>query len=209
MVYRKCPTNVTFQEFLQFVVQSVKLGQTLDRHYAPIVSMCLPCQVNAKYLVKQETFAADTVSVLEDIGVEQNKLEVITSALHENRIENTIPGIVKTAYGRLRKIMNGSKMAETIWKSFQIQGYIPDAVDLPEPRFQSEDDYKNCKYFIDVVMETIKTHKMTSEKSKRQRQKVLVNAYRNIDRSLLDHLKEIYEIDITMFGYKELPPDEY
>ncbi|KAL4216279.1 hypothetical protein ACF0H5_024004 [Mactra antiquata] len=205
----KCPTDVTFEEFLKFVVKTVLAGKSLNIHYAPIESFCQPCKVKAMYLLKQESFATDAVEILKDIGVEKKKLNVINSALHEHRIEYTIPGIVKTAYGRLlggKNRMTGLLLAQKLWKSFQIQGYIPDSIDLPS---SSENAYTKVDYFIHVVMETIEKHKLSSDESKTLRQKHLVNAYKGIEKDIIERIRQIYEVDIALFGYDVYPPVSY
>ncbi|KAH3794321.1 hypothetical protein DPMN_147852 [Dreissena polymorpha] len=64
-----CATDVSFQEFLQWILNEAKAGKSLYVHWAPIYSICGSCKVNAQYIVKQETFA-------NDIGVLLKKLNV-------------------------------------------------------------------------------------------------------------------------------------
>ncbi|KAL4234144.1 hypothetical protein ACF0H5_005797 [Mactra antiquata] len=207
-----CPTDVTFQEFSDFVIRTAVSGETIDAHYAPISSLCPPCQRIATYLVKQETFASDAMFILKNFGVEKDKLDIIKSALHDKRILYTIPGIIKTAYKKLRKgdrALPASLLANKLWTSFQIQGYIPDTVNLPLSRFSSEEEYADVNYFIKVVMHTTEEHKLSSDEAEQQRRKAFVNAYREINTNTIDMIREIYKADIEMFDYEDYPPDEY
>ncbi|KAL4234145.1 hypothetical protein ACF0H5_005798 [Mactra antiquata] len=150
--------------------------------------------------------------ILKSFGVEKDKLDIIKSALHDKRILYTIPGIIKTAYKKLRKgdrALPASLLANKLWTSFQIQGYIPDTVNLPLSLFSSEEEYADVNYFIKVVMHTTEEHKLSSDEAKQQRRKAFVNAYREINTNTIDMIREIYKADIEMFDYEDYPPDEY
>ncbi|XP_053387272.1 carbohydrate sulfotransferase 11-like [Mercenaria mercenaria] len=67
-----CLTDVTFQEFSEWIVKESQSGKTLDRYWALIFSLCYPCAINPFILVKQETFARGVEFALLQLGVERS-----------------------------------------------------------------------------------------------------------------------------------------
>lgn len=204
-----CAKDVSFQEFLEYIIRKVRSGGTLNRHWAPIVSLCRPCDVNSTFLVKQESFATDVEFILNTIGIEDKKLKLIFAALHEHRIEYTIPGIIETAFIHtkgIRKCLSAENLVTRLWKSFQIQGYIRDDRNLPVSQFPSKNGYTDPKHVSKVFMEAISNDKLTSSEAKLQRKKALVDAYKSVDATVIENIREIYKIDMASFDYDLSPP---
>lgn len=57
-----CPT---FQEFVSYVLDEFHAGHYLDMHWAPVYSICNPCQVNLTHIIKFETFDRDSSALLQ------------------------------------------------------------------------------------------------------------------------------------------------
>ena len=206
-----CANDITFQEFLNDTIQKAYQGRTLNRHWAPIISLCNPCQVNAFALVKQESFSTDVEYALKEIGIAKQEYEVIHDALHDHRIGSTIPGIVQTvlklSYSS-RRCMTKIEVASRIWKSFQIQGYLKDDITFPYDIIDTEDKAKSAKYLSDVILKTIRDNPLTSEESKRQRRRALVTAFKSVGKRTIKYLQDIYKQDFILFDYTFDPPSE-
>ena len=76
-----CGPEITFQEFLHDILKAAFEGKQLNRHWAPIMSLCNPCNVTPFTLVKQESFSADVEFALKEIGVAANVVKVIQDAI--------------------------------------------------------------------------------------------------------------------------------
>lgn len=57
-----CPA---FKEFVRYVLDEFRAGNELNVHWAPVYSVCNPCQVNVTHIIKFETFDRDTGAVLQ------------------------------------------------------------------------------------------------------------------------------------------------
>ena len=90
-----CANDITFEEFLNDIIESVRKRKRLNAHWVPIDNFCHPCDVNAFPIVKLETFTADVEYVLKEVGTADKEFEVIKDALHDHRLETSIPGLVK------------------------------------------------------------------------------------------------------------------
>ena len=204
-----CANDITFQEFLDDLIQNAYQGRTLNRHWAPIISLCKPCEVNALSLVKQESFSTDVEYTLKEIGISDEEYAVIHDALHDHRIESTIPGIVQTvltlSYSSGR-CMTRIEVARRIWKSFQIQGYLKDNIPFPLSLINTETKAKNAKYLTDVILRTIRDNPLTSDESKRQRRHALETAYKHISERTVRYIQDIYKQDFVLFDYPLEPP---
>ncbi|KAH3795457.1 hypothetical protein DPMN_149009 [Dreissena polymorpha] len=121
-----CATDVSFQEFLQWILNEAKAGKSVDQHWAPIYSICGSCEVNAQYIVKQETFTNDIGAVLQKLNVSSEKYNFIMHTLKGKRIQSSLPGIVATILERsfapeTSRCMPWLEVTRRIWRSFQIQ----------------------------------------------------------------------------------------
>ena len=206
-----CANDLTFEEFLTDIITSVRGGQKLNNHWTPIVNLCKLCDVNAFAVVKQETFTADVEYVLKSVGVAKDEFEVIYDALHDHRIEASIPGLVATLmqFGKGmsgEKCMEGSERARRLWTAFQIQGYIKNDIPFPSNIINANVKAINPNFLTEVILETIKKHPMSQNESKLQRRGALVKAFDGVSKDILDQLKELYKQDFILFDYSFEPP---
>ena len=208
----KCPTDITFDDFLRFVVKSAKKNSTMNPHWAPIFSLCLPCEVNQYRLVKQESFSRDVECIMKELNIEPSKYNMMIEALHDHRIEATLPGIVETVYAKhyskenFLSCIGWVGVAKRIWKSFQIQGYIDENIKFPVEKFVSEEQYANGAYLTELILETTKRCPLTKQSSKMQRQQALASAYMTVSQETISDIKYIYQEDFLLYGYDDNPP---
>ena len=201
-----CANDITFEEFLSDIIDSARVeGKSLNRHWAPIFSLCNPCDVNVLSLVKQETFSVDVEYVLKEVRIANDEFDVIYDALHDHRIETTLPGIVATvvdiAAKDAKNCMSRMEVARRIWVSFQIQGYIKEDIPFPTNTINSNEKAKNPNFLTKVILETIEKHPMSSNDSKIQRRRALVKAYDGLSEGILDKVQKLYKQDFILFDY--------
>ena len=200
-----CPESITFQEFLNHIIQKVLAeGKRVNDHWAPIFSLCNPCEINVLSLVKQESFSTDVEYTLREIGLAEEEYTVIHDALHDRRIESTITGIVQTVLTLTstgRRCMNSVMIAERIWRSFQIQGYLRDDLPFPSDVIDSENKANSTMFLSEVILRTIKENPLTPDESIRQRRRALETAYEIISEKTIMHIQDIYKQDFELFGY--------
>ena len=207
-----CSQDVTFEEFLRYIIFRVKENKILNRHWAPIFSLCEPCKVNQYRLVKQESFSKDVEFILKELEIDPIKYKKIVNALHDHRVEITIPGILDTVYKAhlghtmLARCIGMSGVVRRLWTSFKIQGYIDERIDFPESQFSSEADFHNRTLLVEVILNTIKNNPLTSLESKKQRQFALVSAYKEVSDETIEGIKAIYKPDFVLFGYDTNQP---
>ena len=207
-----CPIDVSFHEFLAFTVKVASRGSNWNHHWAPIATYCHPCTVKPYLVVKQETFGKDIEFVLDSLNVTKEEKMLVFDALNDNRVELTVSGLVKTVYGWAAKDMNifkcfgWQKLAERLWISFQIQGYVRRGWPFPHEMFDHEGHYSDADFVANSFMNVIKTHPMASEESREQRRQYLCQAYSNIPNDIISAIQTIYQYDFLVFNYSITPP---
>ena len=209
---KSCPTDLTFEDFLDWIITTGKGGKSLNSHWAPIFSLCLPCAVNSFILVKQETFGQDVEYALKKVGVEKEKLDYIAQALHDHRAELSLPGIIDTLFIKTnnsvtRNCLDYMKYSRRIWISLQIQGFIDEHAKFPVEKF-NQTNLGNSTYCTQIVLQTIRDFPMTSKQKKEQRHRYLYKAYEAIKPETIQGIQELYKQDFELFEYSNLPPTQ-
>ena len=202
-----CANDITFEEFLKDIIESVRKRKRLNMHWVPIDYLCHPCDVDAFAIIKLETFTADVEYVLKEVGVADREFEVINDALHDHRLETSIPGFVKeVTHVHVERCMDRLEVARRIWKAFQIQGHIHDDILFPTNTIDTTEKARKPEFLTKVILETIKKHPMSHNEAKIQRRRALVKAFGGVGKDVLDEIKELYKQDFILFDYSTKPP---
>ena len=205
-----CANFVTFEDFLKFIISQSKGKKALEPHWAPITHLCRPCKFNTYKIVKQESFAADVEHSLKSFGIKLSDFEGLKESLTERRAELSIPGIIgvlmdKAGAPEIQKCITLKEIAERIWKSFQIQGFISDEIDIPKRELP--DNIKQLKFkLISLALDAVKRSGFTRAEQKAQRRKHLLEAYSNISAGVIRDVQSIYQLDFSLFDYSHIPP---
>ena len=205
-----CANLATFEDFLRFIISEAKARKPLEPHWAPITHLCRPCRFNTYKIVKQESFAADVEHSLKSFGIELSDFKDLKASLTERRAELSIPGIVgvlmdRAAAPEIQKCITQKEIAERIWKSFQIQGFISDKIAIPKRELP--DNIIQLKFkLISSALDAVKRSEFTREQQKAQRRKHLLEAYSSVSADVIRDIQSIYQLDFNLFDYSHIPP---
>ena len=202
-----CIKNATFQEFLRTIVEYTERGQRINKHWAPITTLCNPCETNVLAIAKQETFSSDVEFILKKVGVPNDTLQVIHNALHEHRLEATIPSYIREVLNH-RTCKTKLEVAKDLWYTFQVNGYLNENSDFPVAIVNNEKFTVTPENLTQLVFKAISENPLTSEQSRRQRQRALVNAYKTVDEETIRGLQKVYQRDFALFDYSTQPPQD-
>ena len=203
-----CANDITFEEFLNYTIDLVHAGKRVDRHWAPIYSMCNPCALDVLAIVKMESFAFDVAFTFKKIGVSNDTFEIILGGLEDKEKELVIPSIVNARLENETipvKCMDKLERAHRLWTSLQIQGYVQDQIVFPFKHIKLDND-SYTESVINIILKTIKEHPLTTAESLYQRHQALVKAYSGVRKSTINEIKRIYKQDFALFGYSDDPP---
>ena len=208
----KCANDITFEEFLTAIAQDVIAGRAINRHWAPIYTMCDPCNIDIIAVMKMEYFVNDVKSALKMIGISTELLRVIDDGLQFQRQELTLPGLVEsyitTSSKYVRGCLNKTEITRRIWVALQTRGVIHSGAEFPRDILKHEEKARNHTLVTELIFKSIRETPLSSEESRLQRHKALVNAYASINATVINDIKQLYRQDFILFDYSMTPPCE-
>ncbi|XP_052806298.1 carbohydrate sulfotransferase 12-like [Mya arenaria] len=205
----KCGNNVTFGQFLMSISSKILDRKLTDLHWAPIYSICMPCDYKIDMVAKQETFNDDVEYILDKANVEQHIRDEVNKAINEqNLIEHSLQTLVGTyvTKGHHRPIIpkgcvSEKELARRIWHAFQIQGYIHNDVEFPEREFNDVTEEETEARLQKAVNEAVERRKLSGGERAAQRHAWMVKFWKGVSSEVLKMSHDAYYEDFFMFGY--------
>lgn len=198
---KQCAGDITFNEFVEFVVS--RDPRTLNEHWKPIQFLCSPCLYRPHILGKMETFAQDSRYLLEYM----NMSWVLDNYDHEKHVYEEVDMLIDYNFQLLngkfyRNCTNSTDIAQRLWRTFQINGYLPNEMSFPAPASSEI----NVTHFKDLVHEAFKKRPSKSRAEwRQQREQAMADAFRQLPRPVLEKLADLYRHDFQMFEYDARP----
>ncbi|KAL4230261.1 hypothetical protein ACF0H5_010647 [Mactra antiquata] len=202
----------TFQDFLDKILPTIEVDYDVNLHWKPIYKLCSPCTVDVFIHVKLEEMTRDMDFVFKKIGLSselQNTLRQVTRSK-----ESSLSGIVATIFMKMENklCLQSEVVADRIWNSFQIQGYIDITSKFPKDEYlailSSGQYISETDAFMKVVSNEMAKHSMSKTDSLKQRRAVLVSAYSQLRPDTIARIQEVYKLDFVMFNYSMNPPSK-
>ena len=202
----KCGYDVTFPEFIRFVVSRLHF----DWHFSPVYTICNPCRTNFKYIGKQETFVTDAKYIINKTGI----ASMIGDGIFTETVENEIKSISEDYLNLVKPWTNTScdnktLICEKLWKVFQLNGYIGFKVPFPSSLYNITNRHILEKEFIKHAIKAHQAGKRLHYSWRKQKRQSLVEAYRGLPPEVLQEFQKAYTTDFELFGYDKQPYDIY
>lgn len=206
-----CGYDVTFQEFLDYVMKNAYGGYPINRHWAPVYLLCHACDVRYDVVSKMDTLSSDMENILDNINVSYSMRQSLINVI-QSKYDN------KSAISLIQTYMKFWKQYEKlcpklidyllkIWKSFKIQGKLKSDVPFPKRRFSNAiKKGTNSDGVIDLFLEYMTKYKLSARERRLQRRSYLVKAYAEVSDTTIGKIQELYELDFRLFQYDTSPP---
>lgn len=199
--------NVSFQDFIEYATQ-FKETATLYGHYRPCFRVLQPmlCRTDNIIIVKQESFADDIKYILKDVRVNEKdteSYETIKKALVKARAEVSVPGIIKVVFSKFpggHDVWNRHFIAERLWQSFQIQGYIDINSRFPYDLFPSNLNITESDV-TSVILREILKNPLTSDQRNKQRHAAITEAFKDLHEDVIKEINQMFADDFDAFQY--------
>lgn len=201
-----CEMGVGFSDFLTYALYSP--SKFLGGHYTPVSKeLSVPVIASARDLiiVKQETFSTDIEYALIQANVEQKKTKALHEILRCRRAVTNVKAIVRTSYVKYRRMgkksqcLSWRRLAQRLWKSFQIQGYIHERSSFPADDFQG--GFSDPNTFLKVAFQDMERNPVSGEQRSLQRTQAFTEAYESVSQKLIQEIVEQYREDFSLFQY--------
>lgn len=199
---QSCPDDISFEEFADFVIDSILNRQQVNRHWAPEAWVCNPCSFPFDFIGNIETFSEDSKHILAHFGIS----DILPSNSSSYQMNEEVETLIIYNFDILRKLpkgcLTGKALAYRLWTTFQINGYI-----LKESKFPSYIPKNvNVQSFKEIVSREMRANYLSKEESQTQRRAALAHAYAGLSTRTLNGLVKAYEIDFESFDYDTKPP---
>lgn len=206
-----CGYNITFQDYLDYVVGQAFSGALMNEHYAPVSELCDVCHTQYDIVCSQETLMTDTKFLLNKLRIDSSKRKSILNDLNKNGIRDLIYSLVKSYAGDYKTYYpdcpNPVLLFARTWNTLKYQGYILSTTPFPEETFKSFKYHtEEAENITTIIMDVMATENMTPAMRVEQRRKAMAQAYQEIKQYTLLSIQEVYHRDFELFGYSKEPP---
>ena len=191
---RNCGHDVTFPEFVKYLLKLNEKKQYIDIHFTPMYTHCQPCEIKYDFIGRMETFSEDSTFLMNKTGLLGNSTMNLTSSANAKDnmrlvFEDTLSNLKKYS-----KCMTPKETIERAWYVMKLRGIIRPQAEVPVYTNQNVDD------LVEIGMKFNDPDKVSSYKRENS-----IKAYRSLDKSLLEDFRKFLHIDFQLFGYEDRP----
>ncbi|OWF50994.1 carbohydrate sulfotransferase 10-like [Mizuhopecten yessoensis] len=200
----KCGHNLSFPDFIRFVVHTEHTGEHTNRHFTSMCEHCRPCDISYDLIGKMETFRDDFSVLLNAWNKIYNTNVTFDDFESETAYERAM-FYSKRLFGmksRIEKCVSFYEGMERTWIGLQTQGIVPKYARFPFT--ESDAPGMSLKRFQESIGIAIKT---VTDKSavKYQKTEAVIEAYSLVSIDDLNNIRELVRQDCQLFGYDDSP----
>lgn len=206
--YDKYGVDVTFPEFVSYILYQHDTFQPINRHFKPMHEICDPCKHKYHYIGKLETFKDDVEYIFDkwrnqfhDVKVTFDDFEK-ESAIHQaERHTSNLFGHKSIAENEI-KYPFINLMLRT-WRDLQIRGFMSKESQFPYEMNSNIEDVTQHEFFEECLKGIEATVNTTA--AKQQRDEALIQAYRSVPMADMERLRMYVLEDCRLFGFDDRP----
>ncbi|XP_053372725.1 carbohydrate sulfotransferase 11-like [Mercenaria mercenaria] len=195
--------DVTFAEFLKYVVNAEKVGRGIDAHIISINKGCKPCVYDYKYVGRMESFKDDALFIMRKLEM-NSTVDAMERSFNDFTVDDAITDSIRSPFSwkpAILKYISWEKALQRIWLKLQMRGIIESRIEL---NIAKEDVNKiNVNQFIEMAR---KAHR-DSDQTELKKQKDLVKkeAFATVPLRDLNAFRDTFKPDFSLFGYDSSP----
>ena len=199
--------DVTFSEYIKYLLIQFESGKYLDPHFAPMNTIYDPCRYTFDYVGKMETFASDAEFIIEKLKEKNSNIQVNLADFDKETSIDRANGLTGLLFAKLRET-KGIKYPSynfylRAWRDLQISGHLSKDIDMPISK--GEEILKlSREEFMKLIIDAL-SKPMNKTLVKMQRGEALLQAYRSVPKEDLERLSKFVKKDCILFGYDERP----
>lgn len=204
-----CGNDVTFPEFVKYLVYANEQSIGLNPHFTPIYKHCDPCSMRYTYISKVETLKWDFYHITTKWNNKFN-LNISVPDFETDSALNIAKSHIRISMTTLEKFgkkcnMRPFQFLQRTWRFLQISGIISKNFALPfeddgTARFVTTNDFM-------TAVENVLRKQPSWAVVKKQRQEALIEAYQGLAFEDKIKLREILLPDCRYFDYDDKPPE--
>lgn len=200
---RPCGHDVTFPEFIRYVIHSQQTGENRNDHFIPTHDHCGMCRVPYRYIGHLETMQED--------------MAFITKAIHspitygrtydsDTIRQNAKMVLWKDRRLKVQRCMDLDEASRRLWRKYQIRGLI--SKDDPFPYSRGTAVNISYEQFIANALEAHERSK-NDPGTKAQRKESLMEAFAQVPIEDRLQMQQTLFLDFQMFGFDPFPEEVF
>ena len=195
----ECGSDVTFKEFIKYVIWAETTNRTRDIHFVPMHDLCAVCNINYDYIGHLETIREDLPFIVNSVGVRMN----ISENVNESMV-NAIHGAFVENRTLVQRCVGIYPMMKRLWWTFQVRGLIADTIPLPASQGQVE-----TASWDQLASWAVKAYHDTKALGSRSAQKRTFRAdlFSGVPLHLRLKYVDLYIRDFLLFKFEPFPRD--
>ncbi|XP_060079475.1 uncharacterized protein LOC132558875, partial [Ylistrum balloti] len=208
-----CGYDVTFQEFLDYVVYLAENMVEMNEHMVPVAQLCDVCNIKYDLVCRQENLTQGAEEVLRlTNNVTSSRLDAMRKSMTSKyaSVFTLVSSHLFDYNNNRQDCPNKMIFMAKMWKTFAIQGLVNSGLDFPEHIFsQFSFVAREAHNITSAILQVTKSKPLSKVNRRLQRLKFLSEAYRDIRWQTIAKLQKVYYLDFLLFGYSKLPPTYY
>ncbi|XP_076435739.1 uncharacterized protein LOC143275475 [Babylonia areolata] len=200
-----CYQNLTFSQVMALAAVSFHKN---EMHFVPASVRCLPCHFRYDVIGKMETFPQDLDHVSRLMNLSLTSY-FSGPQFRQDFARDAIEDSIYSPFRWLKPItlcISKHQMGLRIWRKLQIRGLVDRRI--PFPFSSQEFQAVTAEQMVEAAMKAHRESRDREELS-RQKREAFVEAYRSVDLTVLQKLRQVFMDDFLMFGYPPDPPDVF
>ncbi|XP_033732831.1 carbohydrate sulfotransferase 11-like [Pecten maximus] len=196
----RCGDDVTFAEFVKYVINLSHGLESVDSHFVTITEHCRPCEIRYDVIGKMATFYNDTMFLIQTIGHTRMYDELhgqFFDAYARDQFRHSVELLFffKKELVELHKcVPDFFKAQQRMWRALQLRGLINLKTSYPIKRSESDD--VSQEQLLQLLLQNLK-----DRVPRVQKRDAMLAAYNSVDIEVLYKLREVFEPDCALFDY--------
>ncbi|XP_070207641.1 carbohydrate sulfotransferase 13-like [Littorina saxatilis] len=200
---KRCGHDVTFPEFVNYVIDSQRTGENRDAHFVPTHDHCHMCSHPYRYIGHLETIKQDMPYITEAIG---SPIQYGRTYDKDTIVQNARMVFLKDRRALVQRCMDLDEASRRLWKKYQIRGIIHKHERFPYARGAAANI--TLAEFVDKALKAYEASKDKPER-KAQRVESLREAFAQIPLEDRIQLQQTLFLDFQMFGFDPFLEDVF
>lgn len=197
----ECGHDVTFKEFIDFLIFSQEKNQYKNDHFDSMYEMSKPCQIDYKFIGKMETFEQDVKSIMTLANVTDTSMfDHLSDDYNLDQVRDVVSHLFERRNNYI-KCMTLKEAMKRVWFAMQIRGIFSKDLEFPNELSKEDINKEN------ILKEFMKANLESGEARKQNRRESMIEAYSTIAEDKMERLKAIVKPDCSLFGYDPEPED--
>ncbi|KAL8562682.1 hypothetical protein ACOMHN_011253 [Nucella lapillus] len=199
----QCGHDITFPEFVKYVVYSQMYGKHLNGHFIPTHDQCDMCTLPYRFIGHLETIKEDMPYIIKAI---QSPVNYTSSYDSETIAQNAGMVLLQDRAENVQKCMDLDEASRRLWKKFQIRGLISKTEKFPFKRKQAVNI--TLRQFVQTALAAHKRSKKNPN-LKKQRVEALREGFAQVPLEDRLYAQHILFLDFQMFGFDPMLEDVF